>query len=271
MIVGTIAVGGLAAIGAWWLREPSPSATELGWRAASDSTAPWVATERGERRDTLVAPGIRVTMAPLSRIRLPVAASEGRGLAVDGDVRLTVASDSASPIVVRAGRHRVEGIGGTFAFSVRGDTTDVLVTTGDLQHVASTVTTRIGTGRAVRITPDGLVMTPPAAERTARFAWHDGRWRVGPAPLRGLREALLRWYGLELATDLTDTIAVDVPLDSVDALLAALGADGRRAVTVGRRIEVSRPVATRGARAARTPAPIAVPEPPALRRLPGIP
>jgi hypothetical protein len=256
-----------------WRFSSSEPAEARAWQAASDTSAAFLATGRGERRDTTLTPALRALLGPQSRVSIPAELAHGvRGLDTRGDVAIVAAVDSASPLVLRAHGQRLESVGGTVVVSSSGDTLDIFAESGDVFHVGATVRTRIEAGAVARIHPDGSVTSPSSDDASRRFAWRSGRLRLGPTEVRALRSGLGAWFGLDVVSDVRDTISLDVPLDSVNAVLAALRARQLVPTLAGSKLTIAAaPVARAPGAGTRIKVPTIDIEMPSLRKLPGVP
>jgi hypothetical protein len=268
-----LGIGGvLVAVVALWRLTAGPSGAEAARAAAADSTAPSLSTGRAERRDTTLREGLTVGLGPSSSVTTPAALSQGiRGVRVAGVVSLDAAVDSARPLVVRAGPQVLELAGGRVNVVTDGDTVLVFLESGEALHRGATAT-RIASGQSVRIAPDGGIEGLDAATATRRFAWRSGRLVTPKLPLRELRGVLGTWYGMELVTDVQDSLALDVPLDSTEAVMIAVrGIPGVTAALDAGRLTVTR-ARPPAAQPRRQAAPVVADvELPPLRRLPGVP
>ncbi len=268
MGLGALAV---AAAGLWRITA-GPSDAEAARIAAADSTASLMSTGRGEQRDTTLAPGFVASMGPSSSVSTPAALRDGvRGVSVSGVVSLDLTVDSARPAAVLARGQLFELPGGRLNVVTAGDTVLLFPETGDVIHRGAT-TTRIASGQSVRVLPAGAVegLEPTIAAR--RFAWRTGRLVTERLPARDLRDAVGTWFGVDLITDVTDSLSLDVPLGSVDSLVVAFERPaGLQATLASKAITVAHPapVVARVRRA--PPAPATEVELPVLRRLPGVP
>lgn len=266
-------VAGVALVGATlaWRLASGPSGAEAARLAAADSTAGTLATSRGERRDSTLAPGLTASLGPSSLVRTPAALAQGiRGLAARGFVSVDAAMDSTHPVVLVAAGQRFEWPGGRVSLVTSGDTVLVFAEGAEVTHHGAAVT-RIANGQSVRVTQTGGVEGLEREVATQRFSWRSGRLVTGPIAVRDLRPVVGTWFGLDLASDIADTVALDVPLDSAGALPAALSGNGRFEATLsGTRLAVTKP-APRPTRR-RPAAPVEeVVELPVLRKLPGVP
>lgn len=264
----------------------APSALDRSRAAAADSTLPRISAERGQRRDTTFAPGFRVIVGPASSVAVGDVAEGIRAARVTGTAWLEVAEDSASPLVVSASGQRLETVGGATAIVTAGDSLLVFAERGDVQHYTAERITRIPSGSSVVISAAGEVTAADRDDATRAFAWRSGRLQTARGTLASLRAPISQWFALELdpkgAT--TDSLALDVPLDSVPALVNALSTGiGRTVSRTGDRLSIAegarptRPAATaRRARSSTRPTvaatpPVEEPVVPVLRKLPGIP
>lgn len=271
MMAGPVVLAVLG--GLVWRFSSSEPAGAQAWHAASDTTAAAVATGRGERRDTVLSPTVRAILAPQSRVSVPAAVTQGvRGFDVRGDVALVAGVDSTSPLVLRAHGHRLESVGGTVVLSSAGDTVDVFAEAGEVMHIGAALRTRIAAGAVARLLPDGSVVTPAGDDASRRFAWRSGRFRIGPTEVRALRAPLGVWFGLDVVSDVRDTVSLDVPLDSVNAVVTALRARKLAPTLAGTKLTISpAPPAAAPRVAGRVKIPQVDIELPSLRKLPGVP
>ena len=272
--MGLIAGGALVAVVALWRLTAGPSGVAAARLAAADSTAPTITTARGERRDTLLIEGLTAALGPSSSVSAPAALREGiRGVAANGFVALTAAVDSAHPLVVTMRGQRFETPGGRLSLVAAGDSVFVFAESGDVTHHAAAVS-RIPDGQTVLVTPSGEISGAERSLASRLFAWRSGRLVTDRLPIKALRAPLGTWFGLELSTDVTDSLALDVPLDSAAALPARLEAAGLTATLDGKTLKVEgnapRPRAVAARRAPAAPV-VADIELPVLRKLPGIP
>ncbi len=260
----------------------APNALDRARAAAADSTLPRLSAERGQRRDTTLAPGFRVVIGPASSVAVGNLADGIRAARVSGTAWLEVAEDSASPLVVSASGQRLETMGGALAFVTTGDSMLVFAERGDVQHYTTERITRIPAGNAVVISASGEVTAADRDDATRAFAWRSGRLQTARGPVSGLRAPISQWFALELdAKGVSgDSVALDVPLDSLPVLIQSLAtATGRSVTRAGDRLTIAegaRPVRpapgrVRPARRDVATAPAEEPPMPVLRKLPGVP
>lgn len=269
-----LAAGGvLVAAVAIWRLTAGPSGIVAARAAAADSTAPLFTTGRGERRDSTLATGLLASLGPSSSVSVPAALAAGiRGVTVGGHVSLEAAVDSARPVVVRARGQQLELVGGRVNVATFGDSVFAFAESGDVVHRGAAAT-RIAAGQTVLIGPDGSVQGVSGDDAARRFAWRSGRLRTPRGPVRSLREPLGTWFGIDLVSDLTDSVALDIALDSSAALPAVIGASapGLAATLEGTRLTIAKAAPTTRPSRPRAVAPPEDIAPPVLRRLPGIP
>jgi transmembrane sensor len=276
-VAAIIAVAALARIAS------APSAVDRARAAAADSTLPRISTTRGQRTDTTIAPGFRVVVGPASSVGVGDLASGIRAARVTGTAWLEIAEDSAAPMVVMTAGQRLETVGGALAIVSAADSSLVFAERGEVQHVAAERITRIPSGSTVVISATGEVTAADRDDATRAFAWRSGRLQTPRAPVAALRAPISQWFALELDTKgvTGDSAALDVPLDSVSALIGAISAaTGRQVTRSGDRLilaEPSRPVRpatggrTRPVRRDVVDTPAEEPQLPTLRKLPGVP
>ncbi|MEO7456690.1 MAG: FecR domain-containing protein [Gemmatimonadaceae bacterium] len=198
------------------------------------------ATGRGERSTIHLADGTRVTLAPLTRVRVhPGFGVKARELTIEGEAILDVVHDTTHPFRVYMRDAMAEDIGTRFAVrSLAGDTSITVavaegaVSLGRRSDSTSAATNIIRAGRLGRIDANGHASGASSGIGNY-FGWADGHVDFSDTPLVDVQRTLARWYDVDLrvADSTLRTRRVTARFDGqsihaiVSALAITLGAD----------------------------------------------
>ena len=184
------------------------------------------ATHAGQRQTVTLSDGTRFTLAPASRLRVPVDYATGnRAVTLDGEALFAVVHDAANPFSVRA-RNAVATDIGT-QFDVRAYASDRAVRIEVIEGRVR-VGAAGGGAQAGRRPPapvgltagdvaviDTVLAVTHGANVTAMTAWANGELVFHAAPLAEAARELSRWYDLDVRV--VDTALGDVPLTASDS------------------------------------------------------
>ncbi|AQR61911.1 hypothetical protein BZG35_09810 [Brevundimonas sp. LM2] len=169
------------------------------WLGAAPSPArALIVTTSGQRLTAPLPDGSRVTLAPLSRVRLDFD-DRRRGLRLEaGQAFFEVAHDAARPFVVEAGDRRVTATGTRFQVTLAGGRTDaeVVLEQGEVivasRDAAFGVPRRLAPGQ--RLSAAKRARVEPVDVETAT-AWRVGRLVVRNRPLSEVVADFNRYSG----------------------------------------------------------------------------
>jgi ferric-dicitrate binding protein FerR (iron transport regulator) len=175
-------------------------------------------TAAGERLNVTLDDGTQFTLAPESRLRVPVTYGRAtRDVALEGEAFFRVVHDEARPFRVRARNTDATDVG--TAFDVRAYATDTAVqvavaegrvgvsagptsvdahTAGREQRMVSA----LGAGDLATISEAGRIGTAHNADLAPYIGWTAGELVFRDTPLRDVVPVLERWYGVRIV--LTD-------------------------------------------------------------------
>ena len=228
-----IFVGSLAL----WLRNEVHHHDEsAGGPTASSPVAQHFATAVGQRDSVTLADGSRVTLGPLSTLTVPAGFASGRRVVeLTGDARFVVRHDTAHAFEVHSGGAVITDIG--TVFTVRGGTADgvhVAVREGAVSLVTSVAIGRaqLHAGDVGVVSAAGVITLRRGAATPEDEAWTDGSLVFREASLARVRDALRRWYGVELlfadssleSRHVTATFVHDSRQQVIKVISLALGA-----------------------------------------------
>jgi transmembrane sensor len=213
---------------AWGLRDHS---------SRGEPTSREYASFAGQRMTITLADGTRLTLAPASRVHVPLDYGRAeRTLTLEGEGYFRVAHDPARPFIVRAGTAVTTDIG--TAFDVRayvGDTVvRVAVAEGRVlvrgSHVGAGA--HLTAGQVTVVDAHGRVNAPEMADAAVLTAWTRGELVFRDARLADVVTDLSRWYGVPLALRdpilagrrFTGTFTSESVHDAIAVLCAGLGA-----------------------------------------------
>jgi len=202
-------------------------------------------TRRGQTARVRLSDGSRVTLAPESRLRVPLAFGDGtRALELDGEAAFDVAHDAKRSFSVRARGAEVRDLGTKFVVRSYGDRSSVYVAvtegsvslaaaldadgnpaSGNTGGVDRLLLKRAQVGR---LADDGRLTVIRDAALDDYVAWTSDRLTFTNAPLRDVLPRLNRWYDIDLRLGDTTLAAVPYtaslsqePVETVVQLLAA--------------------------------------------------
>jgi ferric-dicitrate binding protein FerR (iron transport regulator) len=204
-------------------------------RLASRPTA-WreYASASGERSTVTLADGTQFTLAPESRLRVPVDFAAGhRAVELDGEAFFAVVHDAAHPFSVRAGRVVTVDVGTSFDIRAYGGEQDVRIGVADGQ-VALVVANNqrpsarraLGAGDVAEVDASGATSVS-RGDTDAFLAWTRGTLVFQRAPLAEVTAELSRSYGVTFTS--VDPALGDVRLtatyehESLDDVLDQMG------------------------------------------------
>ncbi|MEP6619359.1 MAG: FecR domain-containing protein [bacterium] len=172
-------------------------------------------TARGEHATVLLQDGSRITLAPLSRVKiLPGFGVASRELALEGEAIVDVVHDARRPFRVHAGSAVAEDIG--TRFDIRGYADEAAVTVAvaegavslgrradslfaDSGHSAEGVLIR--KGAVGRLDGQGHITSREDVRINEYFGWVDGTLAFDDAPMDEVRRSLERWYRISITVD----------------------------------------------------------------------
>ncbi len=266
-------VGGVLVIAvAAWAMSGGESAEDRALSALA--VAPTGVTASTQHRDTFrlaLGDGSFARLGADASVKAAETFSEGpRTLTLSGPVALTLQSNEEHPVAISAGAHRWITSGGVLAFSEEAGRVLLAVDSGVVHLVLDTARVEVVAGSAMAVNAGGAMAPLDDAARSAAFGWRRDRLQLREVPLQTIREKVLQWFDVDVQLMVRQSPAavasVDVPLSSVDSLVAALETVGQgRAVREGKTIVVGaapRPVSAGRPRAAgNRPLNIQVPKP----------
>jgi ferric-dicitrate binding protein FerR (iron transport regulator) len=250
VVIGAIAVLLVVALIVVWRVAGASPTIDQALAALSDTTGVSGATTQAEQADVLLAGGSLVHLGADARLQSSKNFAKGaRALRVSGPAVVSVQVDSAKPTAIASGMHRWMTFGVTAAFDQDGARTLVQVDSGAIELVSDSVRAQVLAGSAVSVDAAGAVKALSIAERDAAFAWRAGRLALTSVPAQRVVEEVYQWFGLALryvpARGASDSLSLDVPLNSADSLVIALGAERTdKQLTVRTAMEPSLPSTT---------------------------
>jgi transmembrane sensor len=166
----------------------------LAWREYT--TAP------GERETVTLADGTQFSLAPASRVRVPVSYGRGRrDVTVEGEAYFTVVHDASQPFAVHVGNATAVDVGTRFDVRAYGAGRPIIVAVAEGQVA---LTAGAGAGAALRpgdvavIAPTGAIETRAMADLEPFVGWTRGELVFADEPLGDVLETLGRWYGVRI-------------------------------------------------------------------------
>ena len=189
------------------------------------------ATAAGERATVRLTDGTELTLAPLSRVRVPLDYGRiSRDVTLEGEAVFTVVHDAAHPFAVRAGSAISRDVGTRFDMRAYGDDRAVRVAVVE-GRVSVSEAGRSGTpaaaGDVAVMTADAIALTH-GADVASIVAWTDGRLVFDAAPMNEVLATIGRWYDVDasvatpaLASRHVTATFTNAPVDEVLASLAA--------------------------------------------------
>jgi len=211
------------------------------------------ATAAGERETVTLGDGTQFTLAPESRLRVPVDYVTGdRVVTLDGEAFFAVVHDPAHPFHVRAGNVAAIDVGTSFDVRAYGDEPGVRVGVAEGRVGLTVAAAAPGRGGPRQLTAGDLADVDSAGatavtrgvDADAYLAWMKGTLVFRRTPLRVVMAELSRWYGVTFTS-------VDSGLDgmrltatyereSLDHVLDQMGTVlGMRVERHGRRVTLS--------------------------------
>ena len=175
---------------------------------AAQTTREYV-TPRGQYATLVLVDGTRITLAPLSRLRVPRDLTDAtRDVYLDGQALFKVAHDAKRVFRVHTARAVATDLGTSFVVRAYADAprVEVLVTEG-LVSLAATPRTPAPPNAAPQllrpgdlgsVDAEGTLHTEHRVDPEAYTAWAEGRLVFRRAPLREVAAELSRWYDLEV-------------------------------------------------------------------------
>lgn len=209
------------------------------------SRAPGVlyATGRAERETVTLADGSRITLGPVSRIRITLTNS-ARNVALDGEAYFVVVHDAAHPFSVRARDAIATDIGTQFDVRAYGDDRAVRVAVSEgrvgLEPVGVacrrpgdvTCGTTLSGGDVASLDQTSVTVSH-AANLAPYLAWVQGRLAYDDTPLPQVVADLARTFDLQIeiadaalgAETITGTFGEETADEVLDAITRSIGAE----------------------------------------------
>jgi transmembrane sensor len=202
----------------------------------------------GERSSVTLADGTQFTLAPESRLLVPVDFAAGhRAVVLDGEAFFAVVHDAAHPFSVRAGRVVTVDVGTSFDIRAYAGEHGVRIGVSD-GEVALTVggdrpsaRRALTAGDLAQVDHGGATTVSRGVDADEFLAWTRGTLVFRRAPLSEVTAELTRWYGVTFTA--VDPALADVRLtanyehESLDDVLDQMGrVIGARVERHGRRI-----------------------------------
>jgi transmembrane sensor len=192
-------------------------------------------TAAGERATVRLTDGTEITLAPSSRLRVPLGyGRRSRDVVLEGEAVFAVVHDAARPFAVRAGSAIARDVGTRFDVRAYADDRGAVRVAVVEGRVAVTAAGRGGIPAAPASAGDVVTVTDTAvaivhgADVAALTAWTDGRLVFDAAPVREVLTTIGRWYDLDvnvatpaLATRHITATFTNAPVDEVLASVAA--------------------------------------------------
>lgn len=185
------------------------------WVAAGPSAArALIVTREGQRLTAPLPDGSRVTLAPMSRVRLRYSRHRRALTLEEGQAYFEVVHDTDRPFVVDAGDRQVTATGTRFQVTLTGPgdraSAEVVLEAGGVD-----VASRTAPSKRIRLKPGqslsghGNASVQPVDIAT-RTAWRDGRLVVQDRPLAEVVADFNRYSGdrLELGDEVTGRLRV---------------------------------------------------------------
>jgi transmembrane sensor len=186
--------------------------TRVGSRARGAVASGWrdYATAPGERETVTLADGTQFTLAPATRVRVPLAYGHGeRHVSVEGEAYFSVVHDASQPFVVHAGNATATDVGTTFDVRAYGAGKPVVIAVAEGQVALtasgpeSAATPSRSEPTALRAGDVALVESTGAIQARATdiepyVGWTRGELVFADTPLRDVLETLGRWYGVRI-------------------------------------------------------------------------
>jgi transmembrane sensor len=223
--VAAAAVVGIALALGYGLRTLSTHvhARPLAWREYVSAA--------GERSSVTLGDGTQFTLAPESRLRVPVNFAAGnRAVELDGEAFFAVVHDAAHPFTVRAGRVVTVDVGTSFDVRAYAGEQAVHIGVADGQvalSVANSPRRALTAGDLAAIDSSGATTVSRGVDADAFMAWTRGTLVFRRAPLAEVTAELSRWYGVTFTA--VDPTLADVRLtatyehESLDDVLDQMG------------------------------------------------
>jgi transmembrane sensor len=197
------------------------------------------ASASGERNTVTLADGTQFTLAPESRLRVPLDYAKGhRAVELDGEGFFQVVHDAAHPFSVRAGHVVTVDVGTNFDVrAYAGErTVRVGVSEGEVALRVGRMARPMVAGDVARVDTGGGMTTMARGVNSSEYlAWTRGTLVFRGAPLEDVMAELSRWYDVSFAPvgpALGDVkVTASYEQESLDEVLDQLGS------VIGARVE----------------------------------
>ncbi len=246
-----VATAVASVVGVLWL---APSTTSQRWFVRDRSTAVReYVTSAGQRETVTLADGTELTLAPVSRLRVPVTYNRGaRDVELEGEAYFAVTHNAAHPFAVHVGHVTATDVG--TSFDVRKYSTDsavqVAITEGrvalaacghNTTQCATVPSAMLAAGDLAMVSERGIESVRHGVDVSALTTWTSGDLRFRDAPVSDVAAALSRWYDLDV--DASDpalagrVVTLSVGQHTPDEIIAAVADAGHaHVVRAGRRV-----------------------------------
>ncbi len=191
-------------------------------------------TRPAERETVTLADGTRFTLAPASRLRVPVDYDAGhRVVTLEGEAYFAVAHSAVHPFTVHAGQAVATDVG--TAFDVRaypGSRVRIVVAEGIARVATRAAQAAVRAGQTADVDATGTLSPVTAIDVAPYVDWTTGRLEFRAAPLHDVAEAISRWYSLDVNVadsalalmPFSGTINDDAPDQALDAIALVMHA-----------------------------------------------
>ncbi len=180
-------------------------------RRSNSSTARTYVTRPGERETVTLADGTHFTLAPASRLLVPLDYGISmRRVALEGEAVFAVVHDARKPFTVRAGNAVATDVGTRFDVRaypgdphVRVVVTDGIVALSAASHRglsgANTDTVaRVAAGELAEVDVTGAVRRVAGMSADRYLSWTDGQVEFGDTTLGAILPDLARWLDVDV-------------------------------------------------------------------------
>lgn len=212
------------------------------------------ATQSGQQATLTLVDGTRVTLSPLTTLRLDHFGATSRTVTVDGEAYFEVARSGEAPFIARNGAAIVRVLGTSFLMRSSSDKRQAHVAVAEGKvSVEPTVTSRAG----VPLSPgdvgdvrDSTVRVSTSDDVVGGVESRHGNFVFRRTPLSSVLETLTRWYGYQFRCADSALVRRSMTIwlsqrSSADAISALEDQLGIKSTMVGDTIMLASPVPRR--------------------------
>lgn len=178
---------------------------KLSWSGSATSSQPaTIVVPPGKDYAVVLPDGSEIKLNAATSIQLPLAFSDTRDIAINGEAYLQIAKDESRPFRVHL-RNSIVAVLGT-AFNINtydSSRTKVTLTSGAVKIITGEGSLQLQPGEESAWQPGQKPLANPV-DTTAALAWRNGYYNFDKATIQEIRQVIARVYGIRVVIDAQD-------------------------------------------------------------------